>query len=101
MAITRLPRLAMNWFSQPDLFRRYWDQFASAIEDLRETVQIIYSVITEIQADPMVVADLGTTVLFNRRIVTDATTKVFGDVVVGGGTEIVPVYFDGTDWRIG
>ncbi len=101
MAIMRLPRLAMNWFSQPDLFRRYWDQFASAIEDLRETAQALYDFMLEAQAEPLVVADLDTTVLFNRRIVTDATTKVFGDVVVGGGTEIVPVYFDGTDWRIG
>lgn len=101
MAIMRLPRLAMNWFSQPDLFRRYWDQFASAIEDLRETVQTIYEVITEVRAEPVVVAALTDPVLFNRRIVTDATTKVFGDIVAGGGTEIVPVYFDGTDWRIG
>lgn len=101
MAIMRLPRLAMNWFSQPDLFRRYWDQFASAIEDLRETVQTIDAVTTEVQAEPLVVADLTSPVLFTRRVVTDATTKVFGDVVVGGGTEIVPVYFDGTDWRIG
>lgn len=36
-----------------------------------------------------------------RRTVTDATVTTFASVVAGGGSNIVPVYSDGTDWRIG
>jgi len=101
MAISRLPRLLINWFSQPETFRRYWDQLATAIEDLRSSFETVSGDIDEIRAAPTIVADLTLVVDYNRAIVSDATTKVFGDIVVGGGTEKVPVYFDGTDWRIG
>ena len=33
--------------------------------------------------------------------VTDATATTFGTIVAGGGTNNVPVYSDGTNWRIG
>lgn len=36
-----------------------------------------------------------------RAFVTDATTKVFNDPVVGGGSFKVPVVSDGTNWLIG
>jgi len=36
-----------------------------------------------------------------RRMVTDANTPVFGEVVVGGGSTPIPVYSDGTAWRVG
>lgn len=36
-----------------------------------------------------------------RRYVTDANATTFASVVAGGGSNGVPVYFDGTDWRIG
>lgn len=35
-----------------------------------------------------------------RAIVTDATATTFMSVVVGGGANIVPVFSDGTNWRI-
>jgi len=101
MAISRLPRLLINWFSQPETFRRYWDQITTAIEDLRGSFETVAGDIDEIRAAPIVVDDLTLVVDYNRAIVSDATTVVFGDIVVGGGTETVPVYFDGTDWRIG
>ncbi len=49
------------------------------------------------------VADLpdATTVAFGRRFVTDANATTFASIVAGGGTDMVPVYSDGTDWRIG
>lgn len=43
----------------------------------------------------------ATTVPYARRFVTDATATTFHSVVAGGGTDIVPVFSDGTDWRIG
>jgi hypothetical protein len=34
-------------------------------------------------------------------MVTDATATTFASTVVGGGSNNVPVYYDGTNWRIG
>jgi hypothetical protein len=36
-----------------------------------------------------------------RAYVSDATATTFNSVVAGGGSNNVPVHFDGTDWRIG
>lgn len=36
-----------------------------------------------------------------RMFVTDANATTFASVVAGGGANIVPVYSDGTNWRIG
>lgn len=31
----------------------------------------------------------------------DMTGLSFGDVIVGGGSDVRPVFYDGSDWRIG
>lgn len=36
-----------------------------------------------------------------RAFVTDANATTFNSVVAAGGANGVPVFFDGTDWRIG
>lgn len=36
-----------------------------------------------------------------RRTVTDANSTTFHAVVAGGGTNVVPIYYDGSVWRIG
>jgi hypothetical protein len=36
-----------------------------------------------------------------RAYVSDANATVFGAVVAGGGANFVPVYSDGTNWRVG
>lgn len=36
-----------------------------------------------------------------RRFVSNATATTFGSIVAGGGSNQVPVYSDGTNWRIG
>ena len=36
-----------------------------------------------------------------RTFVTDATGPTFGATVVGGGAVFVPVYSDGTNWKVG
>ena len=50
------------------------------------------------------VAALGTATLALRSFATDSTvttTAGIGAIVVGGGANGVPVYADGTNWRIG
>jgi hypothetical protein len=54
--------------------------------------------------NPVLVVALPTATAFNcgfRFIVKDATVTTFGTIVAGGGANIVPVYSDGTNWRIG
>ena len=36
-----------------------------------------------------------------RRFVTDALGPTWGNVVVGGGSAVVPIYSDGTNWVVG
>ena len=47
------------------------------------------------------VATLPAAVSGGRAFVTDATATTFASIVAGGGSNRVPVYSDGTNWRIG
>jgi hypothetical protein len=47
------------------------------------------------------VATLPTASVGGRSFVTDASAPVFGTAVTGGGAVAVPVYYDGTQWRVG
>lgn len=60
------------------------------------TIEIIDPPIVTVAALPAPSAMTGV-----RRFVSDATTTSFGTVVVGGGSNNVPVYSTGADWRIG
>jgi len=46
-------------------------------------------------------ATLPAGVVGDRAFVSDALTQSFGAVVAGGGAIGTPVYYDGTNWRIG
>lgn len=53
---------------------------------------------------PVTVASLGgagAVGIGGKAFVSDATATTFASIVVGGGTNNVPVYSDGTNWRIG
>jgi hypothetical protein len=47
------------------------------------------------------VASLPTGAAGDRSFVTDATATTFASIVAGGGANGVPVYHDGTNWRVG
>ena len=47
------------------------------------------------------VATLPTGVAGSKAFVSDANATTFASVVAGGGANGVPVYNDGTNWRIG
>lgn len=36
-----------------------------------------------------------------RAVITDGTGSTFNAVAAGGGSTVVPVFSDGTNWRIG
>jgi hypothetical protein len=53
---------------------------------------------------PITVASLPAAATGNqgaRYFVSDATATTYASVVAGGGANIIPVYSDGTNWRIG
>lgn len=52
--------------------------------------------VTTVASLPSAIGKTGT-----QRLVTDALSTSFSSVVSGGGTNVVPVYSDGTNWRIG
>lgn len=78
---TRKSILSSNFFTraQADSLRRLFE--------LEETVYTV--------------ATLPTGAAGVRALVSDATVTTFASVVAGGGANTVPVYHDGTDWRIG
>ena len=47
------------------------------------------------------VATLPVATGFSRAFVSDATATTFNSVVAGTGANRVPVFSDGTNWRIG
>jgi hypothetical protein len=59
------------------------------------------STVTTISTTPITVAGLPAGVAGMRAFVTDATTTTFNAIVAGGGTNAVPVFSDGTNWKIG
>jgi hypothetical protein len=54
-------------------------------------------------AQPTTVANLpsATDMTGKRRMVNNANATTFNSIVAGGGANIVPVFSDGTNWRIG
>ena len=76
---------------------------ASWLNDVNDAV---YTTVPALVAEdaPVTVSQLPLTSSVlpgNRRFVIDATVTTFASIVVGGGSNSVPVYSDGTNWRIG
>lgn len=43
----------------------------------------------------------GTVGAGTRHMITDSSVSTFGSVAAGGGSTLIPVYSDGTNWRVG
>jgi hypothetical protein len=55
-------------------------------------------------SNPLTVANLSSAVVSGvgaRGFVTDSSVSTFGSTVAGGGSTKVPVYSDGTNWKVG
>jgi hypothetical protein len=75
---------------------------ANNIGSTAKRVATVYTVNLKLSA--VTVAALpaaGTIGAGGRAFVSDATATTFASVVAGGGANAVPVYSDGTSWRIG
>ena len=74
-----------------NVLRLYFNQINKIVSQLKTT-------------SPSVVADLPSASaagVGSRLFVTNALTPTFGATVVGGGAVAVPVYSDGTNWKVG
>jgi hypothetical protein len=69
----------------------FQDNFSDIVASSIRTVPITFA-----QLPNATVAGAGT-----RAFIADADTATFGATVAGGGANIVPVYSDGTDWKVG
>jgi hypothetical protein len=62
---------------------------------------ITLATLTDVFPAPVLVAQLPSPTAGLRAMVSDATVTTFASVVGGTGSNTVPVYADGTNWRIG
>ena len=88
--------------------KRYHDQFADI---LRLYFNQVENILGQLGISAVVPASTNYTVATlpsaatsgagARTFVTDALGPTFGATVVGSGTVFIPVYSDGTDWKVG
>jgi hypothetical protein len=78
-----------------NVLRLYFNQSNSVLEALVSETPANNGFIVANLATP---ADAG---VGARSFVTDSSVSTFGSVVTGGGANKVPIYSDGTDWRVG
>ena len=74
-----------------NILRLYFNQTQATLNQLAATTNYLV-------ADLPSAAESGSG---TRAFVSDATGPTFGATVVGGGAVKVPVYSDGTNWKVG
>lgn len=82
--------------------RRYFDQLTNT---MRLYFNQLDKILGQLNANvPVTVANLPSAVTSGvgaRAFVTDSSVSTFGTTVAGGGSTKVPVYSDGTNWKVG
>jgi hypothetical protein len=85
-----------------DYDQRYIDQLNNI---LRLYFNQLDKILSQLNANvPVTVANLpsaATAGVGSRAFVTDSSVSTFGTTVAGGGSTKVPVYSDGTNWKVG
>jgi hypothetical protein len=78
------------------ILRLYFNQLDNTIRQLQAASNIKLNVYTVSTLPNAVTSGAGT-----LAFVSDASAPTFGSTVVGGGAVNVPVYSDGTNWKVG
>jgi hypothetical protein len=81
-----------------NVLRLYFTRLQSLLGTLSAEGGVIPPVTNYVVADLPSAADSG---VGARSFATDALAPAFGATVVGGGAVAVPVYSDGTNWKVG
>jgi len=82
------------------------DSRRASITTLIQYIQTNFGAVvcTSVQTQPTTVAQLPNATIAGagtRAFVTDSSTATFGATVAGGGANIVPIYSDGTNRKVG
>ena len=97
-----LPSTPLLPFAPVEYDRSYQDTLNNILRQYFGTVdnlaaQFCLSGVYEVATLP----GAGTLGAGARAFVIDSSVSTFGTTVAGGGTTKVPVYSDGTDWKVG
>ena len=103
IALKSFPRIPNEQAAIVDAQAKPTREFYSFLTGLRDWAATITAGLGESGATVYVVANLPTAVgkAGVRFIVADANATTFNSIVAGGGANIVPVFSNGTTWRIG
>jgi len=74
-----------------NILRLYFNQLDKIIGQLNANVPVLVADLPSAS-----VAGIG-----SRAFVTNSSVSTFGSTVAGGGSTKVPVYSDGTNWKVG
>jgi hypothetical protein len=79
-----------------DVLRLFFNQLNAVLAVLTNSYITNTTIYTVATLPPASTSNLGT-----RTFVSDSNTTTFGATVAGGGTNTVPVYSNGTSWKVG
>ena len=74
-----------------NVLRLYFNQLSNILGQFNSNVPLTVATLPGAS-----VAGIG-----SRAFVTDSSVSTFGSTVAGGGSTKVPVYSDGTNWKVG
>lgn len=98
---TKAPALP---FAPVQYAQKYQDDFANVLRLYFTQLDSTFAAMLDISQQVYVVAklpDAAESGVGARAFVTDSSVSTFGSTVAGGGSTVVPVYSDGTDWKVG
>ena len=95
MALLPPPDISAAYVNESRPSKDFYNWIKSLYDSVRGVLQ------STLFAPAVAVGSLPAGVAGQRHFVTDATATTFGSIVAGGGANKVPVYNDGTNWRIG
>ena len=110
VAVPRLPETPMEYSNTTmeqysSVLRLYFNQINTIINQLGAGILSGNRNGTTVQAPAVytvsALPSASTVGVGVRSFVSDATATTFASTVAGGGTNKVPVYSDGTNWKIG
>jgi hypothetical protein len=109
MSLSVITDEALSQTTPPNLPLGPMEYSAQYQDQLNNVLRLYFTQLNKIvgqlkTTSPSLVADLpsaATSGVGSRLFVTNALAPTFGATVVGGGAVAVPVYSDGTNWKVG
>jgi hypothetical protein len=100
----RPPKAPALPFAPVQYAQKYQDDFANVLRLYFTQVDATFTSMLDVSNQIYAVAKLPSAAdagLGARAFVTDSSVSTFASTVAGGGSTFVPVYSDGTNWKVG